>query len=56
VVTVGDDGRGGADRAAGRGLRGLAARVAAVGGTLEVARRPGGGTRLVARLPVKGAG
>ena len=51
VVAVTDDGRGGADPAAGRGLRGLAARVDAIGGRLEVGGRPGGGTRLRAWLP-----
>jgi signal transduction histidine kinase len=52
-VTVEDDGRGGADATAGRGLRGLAARVEAAGGGLSVADRPGGGTRLHAWLPAK---
>jgi hypothetical protein len=53
LVTVADDGRGGADPAAGRGLRGLAARVEAAGGTLEVGERPGGGTLLRAGLPAR---
>jgi signal transduction histidine kinase len=53
VVTVDDDGRGGADPAAGRGLRGLAARVEAAGGRLVVGARPGGGTRLRAELPAR---
>jgi signal transduction histidine kinase len=53
VVTIADDGRGGADPGAGRGLRGLAARVEAVGGTLEVRERRGGGTRLRAWLPAR---
>jgi hypothetical protein len=51
LVTVEDDGRGGADAAAGRGLRGLAARVEAAGGRLEVGERSGGGTLLRAWLP-----
>jgi signal transduction histidine kinase len=51
VVTVEDDGRGGADPGAGTGLRGLAARVEAAGGQLEVGDRPRAGTRLCARLP-----
>jgi signal transduction histidine kinase len=51
VVTVGDDGLGGADSGHGSGLRGLADRVAAVGGELEVSSPPGAGTRLCARLP-----
>jgi hypothetical protein len=53
LVTVTDDGRGGADPAAGRGLRGLAARVEAAGGSLEVGERPGGGTLLRASLPAR---
>jgi signal transduction histidine kinase len=52
VVTVEDDGRGGANPADGRGLRGLAARTEAAGGRLEVGAAPAGGTRLRARLPL----
>jgi signal transduction histidine kinase len=53
MVRVDDDGRGGADASRGRGLRGLAARVEAIGGILEVGDGPNGGTRLAARLPVR---
>ncbi len=49
VVSVEDDGDGGADPA-GRGLRGLADRVAATGGTLRVESVPGHGTRVEAVL------
>ena len=49
-VQVADDGRGGAD-AAGSGLRGLADRVAAVGGELSVHSPRGGGTRVIASVP-----
>ena len=52
VLTVADDGVGGADPAAGSGLRGLVDRVEAVGGRLDVESVPGHGTRLCARLPV----
>jgi signal transduction histidine kinase len=52
-LTVADDGPGGADPAAGRGLRGLAARVDVIGGRLELGERPGGGTRLRAWLPAR---
>jgi signal transduction histidine kinase len=52
VVSVEDDGAGGADPAGGHGLRGLASRVEAAGGRLEVASALGGGTRIVAHLPV----
>ena len=50
-VRVSDDGRGGADSAAGTGLRGLADRLAALGGELTVTSTPGAGTTIVARLP-----
>jgi signal transduction histidine kinase len=51
VVRVTDDGRGGADLDAGSGLRGLADRLAAVGGELTVTSEPGRGTTLLATLP-----
>src|SRR5215207_759175 len=41
-VEIEDDGRGGADRARGSGLRGLEDRLGTVGGVLEVASPPGG--------------
>jgi signal transduction histidine kinase len=49
-IEVLDDGVGGADPAAGSGLRGLADRVAALQGTLDVASPPGRGTRIHARI------
>jgi signal transduction histidine kinase len=49
-LAVLDDGVGGAD-ASGRGLRGLADRVEAVGGTLAVRTRTAGGTIVEAVLP-----
>jgi PAS domain S-box-containing protein len=51
VVTVTDDGVGGADATGGTGLRGLAERIAAVGGTLEVESPRGGGTVVRAAIP-----
>jgi len=51
IVVVEDDGKGGADPAAGTGLSGLADRVAAFEGRLEVDSPPGGGTRVRAELP-----
>ena len=51
-IAIGDDGAGGADPAKGTGLRGLADRVEALGGTFEVESRPGGGTRVIAELPL----
>jgi signal transduction histidine kinase len=50
VVTVADNGRGGAN-AAGSGLSGLRTRVESVGGTLRIASVPGEGTALEARIP-----
>ena len=50
-MVVEDDGVGGADPARGSGLRGLADRVATLGGTLRVATAPGRGTRLAAEIP-----
>ena len=41
VITVADDGRGGADPLRGSGLHGLADRVAALGGTLALDSPPG---------------
>jgi PAS domain S-box-containing protein len=51
LVEVSDDGVGGADPAAGSGLRGLADRVEALGGSLEVSSPAGGGTSLCAEIP-----
>jgi PAS domain S-box-containing protein len=50
VLSVNDDGPGGADVTAGSGLRGLMDRWAAVGGDLTVDSPAGGGTAVVARL------
>ncbi|MFI7428375.1 sensor histidine kinase [Micromonospora sp. NPDC049836] len=50
-ITVADDGVGGAHLAKGHGLSGIADRVRAVGGTLEVDSPAGGPTRIHAELP-----
>jgi signal transduction histidine kinase len=50
-VIVEDDGPGNAD-ATGHGLAGLADRVAALDGRFTVGARNGGGTRVVAEVPV----
>ncbi len=50
VLSVSDDGRGGAAPGAGSGLTGLADRVAALGGRLDL-RSDGAGTALVAEFP-----
>ncbi len=52
LVEIVDDGAGGADPAAGTGLRGLADRIDALEGQLEVESPPGAGTRVSARLPL----
>ena len=52
LVEIVDDGRGGADPASGTGLRGLADRIDALGGRLEVDSPSGTGTRVSARLPL----
>ena len=51
VIEVADDGVGGADLAAGSGLRGLADRVEALGGRLSVTGPPGVGTAVRAEMP-----
>ena len=51
-LVITDDGRGGADPAAGTGLVGLRDRVEALGGSLQVESVRGSGTRLRALLPL----
>jgi signal transduction histidine kinase len=51
VVEIGDDGHGGARRRPGSGLEGLAQRVEALDGTLEVDSPEGGPTTITARMP-----
>ena len=51
AVTVHDDGVGGADPARGTGLRGLADRLEALGGRLDVDSPVGGGTHIKAEIP-----
>lgn len=53
VATVTDDGAGGARPAHGSGLAGLADRLAAVGGRLELAEPATGGTQVRARVPLR---
>jgi signal transduction histidine kinase len=50
-VEVVDDGLGGAD-SSGHGLVGMADRVTALGGRLEIDSPPGGGTRVTATFPL----
>ncbi len=57
-VEIEDDGRGIAPEDAAKprslGLKGMRERLAQVGGTLEVARVPRGGTRVRLRVPLRG--
>jgi signal transduction histidine kinase len=56
LLTVCDDGRGGARLVSGGGLRGLQDRVESCGGRLRVDSRRGGGTTVLVSLPMGGAG
>jgi PAS domain S-box-containing protein len=56
VLTVDDDGVGGAQLSDGRGLAGLADRLAAVDGTLTLSSEPGEGTHIRAEIPLTPAG
>jgi signal transduction histidine kinase len=52
-LSIRDDGRGGADPAGGSGLIGLADRVDALGGTIQVVSPVGQGTMLHVMLPIE---
>jgi signal transduction histidine kinase len=52
-LSIRDDGRGGADPAGGSGLIGLADRVDALGGTIQVVSPVGQGTTLRVTLPIE---
>ena len=56
MVEVRDRGSGGVDPAQGSGLSGLADRVSALGGTLEIDSPVGAGTTIRARIPVTVSG
>jgi signal transduction histidine kinase len=51
TVVISDDGRGGADPSTGSGLRGMADRLAALDGTLEIVSPPDGGTAVQGVIP-----
>ena len=52
-ITIADDGVGGASESGGSGLRGLADRLDALGGRIEVRSTPGEGTTIRARVPAR---
>ena len=52
VLSIRDDGVGGADADRGSGLVGLQDRVEALGGTIGIDSPPGGGTSLIVTLPL----
>jgi signal transduction histidine kinase len=53
LLSVRDDGIGGADAALGSGLVGLTDRVDALGGSIRVSSRAGQGTQIAVELPVE---
>ncbi|HEX5288229.1 MAG TPA: sensor domain-containing protein [Streptosporangiaceae bacterium] len=53
LLSVADDGTGGADPARGTGLSGLAQRVAVVDGGLTLESPPGGPTKITVELPLR---
>lgn len=55
-LEVRDDGIGGADPGRGSGLIGLADRVEAIGGTIQITSLPGSGTALLVHLPIAADG
>jgi signal transduction histidine kinase len=52
LLSIRDDGVGGADSGRGSGLVGLQDRVEALGGAIRIDSPPGGGTSLVVTLPL----
>ena len=53
LLSIRDDGVGGADPAHGSGLVGLTDRIEALAGSMHVQSRPGEGTQIVAELPLE---
>jgi len=53
LLSIRDDGVGGAEPARGSGLVGLTDRVEALGGSIQVRSRPGAGTHITAELPLE---
>jgi signal transduction histidine kinase len=53
LLSIGDDGIGGADPARGSGLAGLTDRVEALGGSMHIHSAAGAGTHITAHLPLE---
>jgi signal transduction histidine kinase len=53
MLSIRDDGIGGADRSRGSGLVGLTDRVEALGGSISIESPPGAGTYITAELPLE---
>jgi PAS domain S-box-containing protein len=53
LLSIRDDGVGGADSARGSGLIGLTDRIEALGGSIRLRSRPGDGTRITVELPLE---
>jgi signal transduction histidine kinase len=53
LLSIRDDGVGGADSRHGSGLVGLHDRIEALGGTIRIESPPGAGTLLVVALPLE---
>jgi GAF domain-containing protein len=53
VLSIDDDGVGGADGARGSGIIGLTDRVEALGGSIRLTSRPGEGTHITAEFPME---
>ena len=53
MLSIRDDGIGGADRSRGSGLVGLTDRVEALGGSISIESPPGAGTGITAELPLE---
>ena len=53
LLSIGDDGIGGADPARGSGLVGLTDRVEALGGSMHIHSAAGAGTHITAHLPLE---
>jgi signal transduction histidine kinase len=52
LLSISDDGIGGADARRGSGLTGLRDRVESIGGTLEISGGAGDGTSILAKIPI----